>query len=603
MSARGDIVMLLRDPAAFAATLPAADADRWRAGLAFALRHVGEHGRSLRPAQIAAWEGSAARRVALVLGPPGTGKTFLLAWMAAGHLHARLQAKLPCRVLLTGFTRESIGNLVEALEEVVGRHVPGVSLLFVGRALGQPLPAAVEYRSTGPRVLPTLRDELVGSPLVIGATTWAVAKMCEGWDAPGSDGLAVPLFDLVLIDEASQMMLAQGLLSLAGLAENGRILVAGDDRQLPPIRPTSDAVESTGRLLGGSLYSFLKSAGVSEFRLEETYRLNAPLADPVAELFYDGKYRSAVPDRRLALRAGWADGLSDWERAALDPEYPLCVLLHDGPPCGTENPFERQILIRLTQVLSARLPPGNLWQDQLALICPHRAQNALLSQALPDDAAIETVDRIQGRERDAILAGYTVSDAEFAAVEAPFLFSPQRLNVTVTRARSKLVLLLSRRLLDVLPADEDVFDAAQQFREYVLGCDALGPVTFATAEGASIGGEIRVRRFATPPPAQPTEDTTVTAAGTSAMTPSQSRLLDAIRQIAAAKPQYNQAFDSQIRQRLEATPSWEDFVALLTRGLVIRRHLPSCTPPWGVASDDRANILAPLRRHDGAGEP
>ena len=35
--------------------------------------------------------------------------------------------------------------------------------------------------------------------------------------------------------------------------------------------------------------------------LEETYRLNAPLAAPVAELFYDGQYRSAVPDRRLTL--------------------------------------------------------------------------------------------------------------------------------------------------------------------------------------------------------------------------------------------------------------------------------------------------------------
>jgi hypothetical protein len=72
----------------------------------------------------------------------------------------------------------------------------------------------------------------------------------------------------------------------------------------------------------------------------------------------------------------------------------------------------------------------------------------------------------------------------------------------------------------------------------------------------------------------------VTAASPPALTPSQSRLLDAIRQIAAAKPQYNQAFDSQIRERQGALPAWEDFVALLTRGLIIRRHLPTCTPPW-----------------------
>src|SRR5207302_10560225 len=89
----------------------------------------------------------------------------------------------------------------------------------------------------------------------------------RGLGRAGGDGLAVPLFDLVLIDEASQMMLAQGLLSLAGLAEHGRVLVAGEHRRLPPIRPTSDALEPSGRMLGGSLYGFLKSAGVSEFRL------------------------------------------------------------------------------------------------------------------------------------------------------------------------------------------------------------------------------------------------------------------------------------------------------------------------------------------------
>src|SRR5258708_6702637 len=97
-----DVVTFLRDPAAFAAALRAADAAGWRAGLAFGLKRVAEHGRELRPAQLAAWEGMAARRAALVLGPPGTGKTFLLAWMAAGHLASRSAAGLPCRVLLSG---------------------------------------------------------------------------------------------------------------------------------------------------------------------------------------------------------------------------------------------------------------------------------------------------------------------------------------------------------------------------------------------------------------------------------------------------------------------------------------------------------------------
>jgi hypothetical protein len=567
ISVRDDILALLRDPVAFAATLPAGDASRWREGLKFALAHIGQHGRTLRAAQVAAWEGMAEKRTSLLLGPPGTGKTLLMAWMASGHVSARSRASLPSRVLLTGFTRESINNLYEAINPIIARHLPTVQTFLVGGETGL---------STAKDRLPYLRDNLTSSPHVVGATTWGLAKACDGWNK--GDGKAVPLFDLVLIDEASQMMLAQGLFSLVGLAPGGRVIVAGDDRQLPPVRPTRPEPDESGRVLGGSLYDFLKNTGINEFRLEETYRLNAPLAEPVAELFYEGHYRSVVPDRRLALRPGWADGVQEWERIALDPEYPLCVLLYDGPPCGTENPFERQVLVQLARLLSERLPAGELWKSQLAIITPHRAQNALLRKELPYNAVVDTVDRIQGRERDAILAGYSVSDPEFALTEAEFLFSSHRLNVTVTRARSKLVLLVSRRLLEAMPTDERVFDAAQQLREYVLSCDVDAHVNIAVAGDAAVNCEVRVRRFKSPPPPVLEETKTMATPVGAPLTDAQERLLDAIRQLAAGTP-YNTTFDSKIVHRLGYRPAWEDFVALLTRGLVIRLSTKG-DPPW-----------------------
>jgi len=96
-----------------------------------------------------------------------------------------------------------------------------------------------------------------------------------------------------------------------------------------------------------------------------------------------------------------------------------------------------------------------IWQQRLAVISPHRAQNAAIRAALANDpagagAVVETADKIQGKERDAIVASYTVSDPEFALAEAEFIFSIERLNVTITRARTKLILIVSRRLLDVV---------------------------------------------------------------------------------------------------------------------------------------------------------
>ena len=67
--------------------------------------------------QIAAWQGLANSRAGLVLGPPGTGKTHLLAWLIVGYMHARVSAGLPCRVFVTAFTRNAIGNLLDGVAE------------------------------------------------------------------------------------------------------------------------------------------------------------------------------------------------------------------------------------------------------------------------------------------------------------------------------------------------------------------------------------------------------------------------------------------------------------------------------------------------------
>src|SRR3546814_17995427 len=96
------------------------------------------------------------------------------------------------------------------------------------------------------------------------------------------------------------------------------MVVAGDDHQLPPIRAGRE-VTLGQRQRGGSLYTFLKSGDVPEFALDETFRLNAPLAAFPERKFYPGRYRSAVEANRLQLTADWKAGLELWEADALDP--------------------------------------------------------------------------------------------------------------------------------------------------------------------------------------------------------------------------------------------------------------------------------------------
>lgn len=583
MTVKEEILSFLRTPLSFASGVSEDSKALWLRGLTdFAQPQIMARGDlPLRSAQVDAWERLASHRVGLILGPPGTGKTYALSWMAVGYLQARVSAGLPCRILVSAFTLNAIGNVLEGIHAKATRYMQNPPpICFVGNPPSSGLPPDVEvFPLYGKDAHQNIAQRLGESLVVVGCSVWSLNSVLRRLDGLG-DNYTAPLFDLICIDEASQTVVTNGLMALAGLAEEGRVLVAGDDKQLPPVRPVQEQ-ELEGRRLGGSLYDFLKSAGIVELPFDETFRLNAPLSHFPETKFYPERYRSAdeVAQARLALRTDWQQGLEEWERLALDPENPVCVLLHEGPTSGTANNFEATVAARLVRTLHSRMLPESgeqhipnrvFWEKRLAVISPHRAQNAAIRTKLGNHVAaescvVETVDRIQGKERDAIIASYTVSDPEFALAEAEFIFSTERLNVTITRARTKLILLISRRLLDVVPPDEDVLDSAQILREFVFDTHEIATVAIDDGDGRRVPVSIRVRGF---DPAQPLEPITEQPAEPCAervLTEELAELLRAIRKLALMST-YGSAIVSQLKKELYREPRFAEIRDLLELG-------------------------------------
>ncbi len=89
---------------------------------------------------------------------------------------------------------------------------------------------------------------------------------------------------------------------------------------------------------------------------------------------------------------------------------------------------------------------------------PHRAQNSLIRNKLlqknfvnqNDPLAINTVDSFQGKQRETILNSYVVSDADFIQREEEFILDSRRFNVTLTRAESKFIMIISSSLIRYL---------------------------------------------------------------------------------------------------------------------------------------------------------
>jgi len=93
------------------------------------------------------------------------------------------------------------------------------------------------------------------------------------------------------------------------------------------------------------------------------------------------------------------------------------------------------------------------WQESLCIVSPHHQHIRSIRRALQrhhtwhSPPFVDTVDKMQGQQSEAVIVSYGVHDLETAIAEADFIYSLNRLNVSVTRAQAKCVICLSRPLL------------------------------------------------------------------------------------------------------------------------------------------------------------
>ena len=166
----------------------------------------------------------------------------------------------------------------------------------------------------------------------------------------------------------------------------------------------------------------------------------------VSDAFYSGRLK-AHPDndeRRLIL-----DGHAD---PALKP-FGLSVLEVDHQGCAQVSIEEAQRISQLVASLLSQQRP--LILDDILVVAPFNAQVNVLKRHLPEGARIGTVDRFQGQEAPVAIVSMAVSNGAEAPRGSEFLFSPNRLNVAVSRAQCLAVLVRGNNLLEMAPSGVD----------------------------------------------------------------------------------------------------------------------------------------------------
>ena len=171
--------------------------------------------------QLRAFDGILAGRLHLVWGPPGTGKTHFLALAALCLIEAHRRHDQAFRSLVTAFTHTAIDNvLVKAAQLQAEMGIVGDTAFAIAKAGAAP---DAEWRRVNrcPLSLGLVTDARVG---IVGSTAWGARR-----------GYPAERAELVVIDEASQLKLPEAAVILRRLRRDGQLIVAGDDRQLPPI--------------------------------------------------------------------------------------------------------------------------------------------------------------------------------------------------------------------------------------------------------------------------------------------------------------------------------------------------------------------------------
>jgi superfamily I DNA and/or RNA helicase len=387
-----------------------------------------------------------------VQGPPGTGKTNLLAMVAESL------SRIGRRVLILAPTHQAVNNALAAIHT----SFPNRRLIKVGNALRrESLPEDVECQLLKDAVRQD--NSRTGCEQIIGMTFLSALQHL----AVQSSGLAP---NVVLIDEAGQLPFCQGI--CAGLFGAGSTLLFGDDQQMPPVFNS----EVSASRLATSLFARLRQSHPgSVLMLNTSYRLNEPICNFIAESFYGGvgNLVSSTSSRNRRLTFVSDPGLSfdSIELNALCCEDSMLWVRSEDNGSQQLNLAEAQSVAKL---ISQAMKFG-LRTDQMAIVTPYRRQAAAIRRLVQYETAssrdipiVDTVERVQGLTVEFVVISMCTTDPEYASETASFIFSPNRLNVAISRARTKVVIFASESILDALPKNYDGLVAMKTFKKALL---------------------------------------------------------------------------------------------------------------------------------------
>lgn len=421
-----------------------------------------------------------AKDVAVVHGPPGTGKTTTLVEAIFETLRRESQV-LVCaqsnmavdwiseKLVDRGINVLRIGNPTRVNDKMLSftyerrfeAHPDYPQLWSIRKAireLRQQRKHADSWhqkmdrlKSRATELELRIRSSLFGEARVIASTlTGAANRVLEG-----------EKYSTLFIDEAAQALEAACWIAIR---KAGRVILAGDHCQLPP------TVKSIMALKGGLgktlMERIVENKPETVTLLKMQYRMNEQIMKFSSEWFYNGMVESAPT---VSHR-----GILDYDTPMMWIDTAECDGKEEfvGENFGRINRAEAELTLQTLQQYLEKIGKQRILEESIdvGIISPYRAQVQLLRKELRKRESfrpyrhlltVNTVDGFQGQERDIILISLVRSND---GGDIGFLRDLRRMNVAITRARMKLIILGSSETMTSHPFYKKLYEYVEQLK-------------------------------------------------------------------------------------------------------------------------------------------
>ena len=378
----------------------------------------------LNESQLNTVKSALSNHITLVQGPPGTGKTHVAAAIVEQYLkyHKRYKPMNDrLKILLSAYSNIAVDVLAERVLncDLNPLRIGSDSTLHpdLGIVLNRFPPYEWQRRMSSAEII------------------------CATSIGSGNESLKNTQFDLILIDETTQSTESGLLVALSKLKENGRIVLIGDHKQLPP---TVCSLNAKYNGLDISLFErLITDKNIAPNFLDTQYRMHPKLAEFPSIYFYDGKLLTGINKKDRSIPKGFS-----WPKK----DFPIAFVQTNNAKesnqfVSTFNKGEADIVGDIVM----KLIQAN-GEQNVTVISPYSAQKTMIEKNLytilnydeRKRVRVRTVDGFQGSECDIIVFSATrCNDANIVG----FLKDYRRINVMLTRTKNGLIVVGDRQTL------------------------------------------------------------------------------------------------------------------------------------------------------------